>query len=811
MKHHILCVLLCGVLLLGLFAGCSQAGVLPDNLPEKASAHLSETPTDHWNEEESMPLPETVPGTAVPTEPETEPETEPVPIVESSYTPETDPEPEDIRSDTLVVAADAFNSVFHPFYCTASSDTLIASDLTQVFLLCSDREGYPVLNGIEGESRPYNGVNYTYHGIADCEITENANGTVDYRFTLRDDVQFSDGQPLTVDDVLFSLYSVCDPVYDGPYMLYDLPIAGMDSYRAGMDSLGNVIFAAGSRGYSSNSLYTKDQYDAFWIYYNNQAGPDFAQEIVDYCMRHYAGYGALDVTSSAALWGFELEEDATVEDFWNAILEAYDGDIEAIEGRESAGSTLCELTIAGLGPAYEVGVKTGRSADSISGIRKTGDRTFTVHMTAAEPTAIYSFVLPVLPMHYYGDPGQFNGTDSFGFPKGDLRMLKAKTAEPLGAGPYRFVSYSSGKVRLEANERYWKGKPLTENILVRQLSAEESLYYQIYQGHYDISAYAVDSRTASDLFTSADYLYDKKLAGKTVGYAGYGYIGINASAVNVGGSRDSEASKNLRKAFATVFAAYREEGINSYYGTGARVIDYPLGYSSWIAPKELDPDYETAFSRDVNGDPIYRSSMSESERYEAALQAALGYFEAAGFSVRNGTVSGVPAYTILIPGDGTGDHPSYWIAEKASEALASIGVTLKVYDASNSNELWDGLDANTIQMWAAAWASSVDPEMYRYHSDNVSGHGTGSNHYYLTSQKLDQLIMDAWSSTDRETRKALYRQALDEILDWGVEVPVYQRLNAFLVSAERVDLDTLTPDLTPFWSWTAEVEALQMH
>ena len=53
-------------------------------------------------------------------------------------------------------------------------------DLTNIALLGADRKGEMILKGIEGETREYNGTDYTYYGPADCEVTENADGTVTY-------------------------------------------------------------------------------------------------------------------------------------------------------------------------------------------------------------------------------------------------------------------------------------------------------------------------------------------------------------------------------------------------------------------------------------------------------------------------------------------------------------------------------------------------------------------------------------------------------------------------------------------------------
>ena len=115
-------------------------------------------------------------------------------------------------------------------------------------------------------------------------------------------------------------------------------------------------------------------------------------------------------------------------------------------------------------------------------------------------------------------------------------------------------------------------------------------------------------------------------------------------------------------------------------------------------------------------------------------------------------------------------------------------------------------------MWVAAWQATPDPDMYQvYHSNNVKGAGgTESNNYHITDSELDELIMEGRQSADQTFRKAVYKSALDIILDWGVEVPVYQRQNCVLFSSERINLDTLTPDITTYWDWMKDIEQLEM-
>ncbi|MCQ2405599.1 MAG: ABC transporter substrate-binding protein [Oscillospiraceae bacterium] len=788
-------LLLAVVMCLSVFAACGKTNTT-DNAQTETNNTEATTPADTTGNE----------GT-------TEPDT----------TPDAQPEEKPVASDPnrpLVIGYSSFSSKFSPFFAESAYDQDAAA-MTQLGLLTSDRTGAMILNGIEGETIAYNGTDYTYNGPADCVITENADGTVYYDFTLADGLKFSDGEDLTIDDVIFSMYVLCDPTYDGASTLYAQPILGMKEYRSGMDTRANVILAAGPDGYTETDLYTEEQYNAFWNYYNTQAGIDFAQEIVDYVIANYgAAYGVSDVTGAAGLWGFELEDGADAEAFWNAIVEAYEGDIDTAVATETAGSDLVSLTIAALGEEYVAGVQTGESAANIAGIQKTGENSLRVILTELDATAIYQLSLSITPLHYYGDKASYDyDNNCFGFAKGDLSSVRAKTTQPLGAGPYKFVKFENGVVYYEANEYYFKGCPLTKYVQFQECTADEDKLNGVITGNIDISdpSFSNDSIAAIEKANGGE-LNGSVVTVNTVDNLGYGYIGISASRVNVG-EKDSDASKNLRKAIATVISVYRNLGVESYYGDRAAIINYPISNTSWAAPQSTDDGYKVAFSVDVNGNDIYTSAMGAEEKYAAALEAALGYFEAAGYTVENGKVTAAPEgakleYECWIPADGIGDHPSFMVITEAAAALESIGFKLVVKDLSNSADLWDGLDADTVDMWCAAWGATVDPDMYQiYHSTNVVGlpGSTGSNHYNIQDEELDEIILAARASTDQAYRKLMYKAALDIVIDWAVEIPVYQRQNAIIFSSERVNLSTITPDITTFYGWMSEIENTVMQ
>ena len=730
----------------------------------------------------------------------------------------------------LVVGYAAFNEKFSPFFSETEYDQDVWV-MTSLGLLNSDRQGQIIMNGIEGETHAYNGTDYTYYGPADCEIVENADGTVDYNFTMRDDIVFSDGEKVTIDDVIFSMYVLCDPTYDGNSTLYAVPIQGMAAYRSGMTTLAKALAAAG-RDNTDFTYWTEEQQTKFWDNFDKGLVP-FTQGIVDACVEAGAADEG-DVAAAGAAWGFSGEA-KTVEDLALEIGEQYGWSFSAMEKEVGNSDALADMMDEDVYADYPtIGVKTGDSAANISGIKKTGDYSMTVTLDKVDATAIYQLGVTIAPMHYYGDPSLYDyDNNQFGFPKGDLSSVRAKTTSPMGAGPYKYIKYEDGVVYFEANDSYFLGAPKTKYLNFQQCMSDDDKLNGVITGTIDIAdpSFSNDTVEAIEKANGGE-LDGDKITTNTVDNLGYGYLGISSACVNVGGEPGSEASKDLRKAFATVFSVYRNVAIESYYGERASVINYPISNTSWAAPQPTDDGYKVAFSVDVNGNDIYTSDMTAEQRYDAALQAALGYFEAAGYTVEDGKLTAAPEgakleYEVQIPADGSGDHPSFMMISEASKALATIGMNLIVTDLSDSSGLWDGIDARQVDMWCAAWSATVDPDMYQIYYSDVADHngdpGIGKNPYggpaqggsnkmyCIADADLDSMILTARESLDQSYRKTMYKACLDIVVDWAVEVPVYQRQNAIIFSTERVNMSTMTPDITTFYKWYAEIENIELN
>lgn len=722
----------------------------------------------------------------------------------------------DGEATPLVVGSAYFSEKFGSLFAESVPDQTIG-DLTGLYLIENDRAGGIIYNGAnpEGETIAYNGTDYTYHTLANITVTENEDNTV-YNLKLRDDVVFSDGTPLTADDVIFTMYVYADTDYDGYATFNTTAIKGMQNYRLNSTAADSItdedITAAIAEMPETLAASVKDAMKALL---------DSEYDWAEGAWEDYAD--AYGVSSGAEFFALLYgQEDYSAEGkdrdtMVSEILESYGTDYVSLAGAYGD-EAYFDDSVKEAAQAYLVEQKTasgeGEEVANIEGIKKLGDYEVEVTTDGFDATAIYQLGFIVAPLHYFGDTALYDyDNNQFGFTRGDLSAVREKTSEPLGAGAYKFVKYENKTVYLEANENYFKGEPKIKSLQLRE-SADADFIPGVEQGTIDL-ADPSGSKAAFEQIKSINSngeLNGDSINTSLVDNLGYGYIGINANTVNVGGEPGSDASKNLRKAIATMLCVYRDVTIDSYYGDAAAVINYPISNTSWAAPQKSDADYEVAFAKDVDGNPIYTDGMTDDEKFAAALEAAKGYFAAAGYTFgEDGKMTAAPegaklSYEIMIGADGTGDHPSFAILTDAKAALASIGFDLEINDLTDVNIMWDANNAGTSELWCAAWQATVDPDMVQiYHSTR----GT-SNHYHIADETLDANILDARSTSDQAYRKSVYKQCLDIIMDWAVEIPVYQRQNCVIYSTQRINEETFTKDVTTFYKWYSDIEQMEM-
>ncbi|MBE7079600.1 MAG: hypothetical protein E7371_00005, partial [Clostridiales bacterium] len=126
------------------------------------------------------------------------------------------------RRDSIVIMTEELSGLFNPFYATSGADMDVVG-MTQIGMLSTDKDGKTVA----GEDQATVVLDYDYK--IENEGKEDAK-TV-YTFVLKNGLKFSDGKPLTMNDVMFNIYEYLDPVYTGSSTMYSINIDGLYEYR----------------------------------------------------------------------------------------------------------------------------------------------------------------------------------------------------------------------------------------------------------------------------------------------------------------------------------------------------------------------------------------------------------------------------------------------------------------------------------------------------------------------------------------------------------------------------------------------------
>jgi len=753
------------------------------------------------------------------------------PEITAEPTPTPTPEPQ--PADTLSVAYPSVTGEANPFFTDSESGKALL-ELTQLPLLTTDRMGGAVLHAASGETIPYHETDYSYAGFADIDITETNEGTAIYTITLRDGVTFSDGTPVTADDVIFTYYSLLDPAYDGPYTVSSLDIQGVLPYQTNTPAeLYEEYAGIFDDGYSVEAGHAEDVEACL-----KDAWMEDIQAIVDFCLREYladyaefTGYTAdeiaadqgLQVMFAMWLWGFGKMTDEgqftgaytdafwdldttfpTVEDCYNECYTRYEGDpaaywrVEGVDNTDvvSAARNLFVQRFAAEDEDYA-------PVSSISGIVRVDGRTVEITTDTYASGDVYTLCgIYVAPMHHYGDAAQYDyEAGKYGFAFGDLSLQKA--ASSLGAGPYVLGKFENNTAFLSANPTWHGGIPATPNIRIVGTGTRTAAEI-LSQGLADI-AFTSDSSEADAAVQNTEGAI---LSAISMPDDSFVYIGINSDTVNVDGENDSESSLALRQALATVLAAGRDDACAVWYGDSAQVLQYPVLDAAQFAPQDF-----FCYGTDSEGNPLYTASTPAADRMTAALETAKALLTEAGYTwdEDEGIFTDAPegaslVFSVHYVGGGSGMNPCASMLESAAVALYGIGITLDLNDLSYNTTLRETIAAGNHEIWVSTLSCGDYVDLYRYfHSNNDAG----QNYFGLESENLDELILQIGDSTDETQIAELYLQALNALLDQGVIVPCF-RPSSYLIYSSTVDASTLPGDLTALYPWTRAAASILM-
>ena len=431
-----------------------------------------------------------------------------------------------------------------------------------------------------------------------------------------------------------------------------------------------------------------------------------------------------------------------------------------------------------------------------------------ITVNGVDPKAVWNFAFSVAPQHYYA-PNQIVsieknrfGVDygSFDFMRNEIQSTR-NVKVPLGAGAYQATNarnesgvdlitgfYANNIVYFKRNENF-------HTVGTMENAKIEKVRYQVVSASNALNA--LESGTVhyiSPQYTKYNYeqltkLADKGVVSMSTDQLGYGYIGINAGKV---------PNINIRKAIMT---AMNTTLATSYYATNtSETIYWPMSQVSWAYPKDENGN----FIRDNEHE--YASAYSFVR--EEAIEAIKGYMAAANVNEGDSSLK----LTFTIAGANVDDHPCYSVFINAKDILNECGWQI---DVVPDTQALTKLSTGSLAVWAAAWGSTIDPDMYQVYHKNSTATSTYAWGYreILADQskyeeenrilnKLSEKIDEARETDDVETRKDLYKDAMSLLLDLAVELPVYQRDVLYAYNSNVIDKDSIPSqgELNPYSS-----------
>ena len=825
------------------------------------------------------------------------------------------------KADAFVIMTDSLDGLFNPFYSTSANDGGIVG-MTQIGMIGAD-----YINGdiqvVYGDNESVAAKDYQI-----VERTENGKTYVDYYFVLKNGIKFSDGHPLTMEDVLFNYYVYLDPVYTGSSTLYSTKILGLEEYRtqqslsgsgsAGSSAINSAASAAArtrlqelinlfnaqiklsptkdmqpeamkqailnhslSSGYKDAISNNPDEvtnenlladYEYALKLFKEELGRDWnsAQEsftdapydaahIVDlfkdpiFKFMMYEGYVGVE---------YELDENGKTDrtrikkltkNYAEAAIKTMDDAINLVYGDKIATElniiltywgTAGELETEFLAKAKEVLLHASSTGDglavkNISGIVSLGHTeqagsTITINGTeytiasghnadgtptnnneydvlkitidGIDPKAIWNFSLTIAPQHYYGEGATTPvdiANDKFGVDFASFKFMTEiiqstrNITLPMGAGVYKCTDANnsdspSGSNFYKDNVVYFKANNYFETVGSGLCNAKiQKLRYQVVSSNNAISAlkegtvHFISPQMTTLNFKELTKMEDQGFVKMSTDQLGYGYIGVNAKHVN---------NLYLRRA---IMCAMDTSLSISYYeaGTASQVM-WNMSKVSWAYPKGENATY--------NGKDYPQYGKFDKEQAIENIQMNM---QKAGVAAGDSQLK----LTFTIAGSSLQDHPAYAVFRDAATLLNSLGWDVQVVcDTQALTKIATG----SLQVWAAAWGSSLDPDMYQvYHKNSTatSVKAWGYDYLLTSGTREEKSILDALSALieqgretdDRAERSAIYMEAMGYVLDLAVELPTYQRdvlyaYNANVISsASMPDPKELNPYSSP--------------
>ena len=319
-------------------------------------------------------------------------------------------------------------------------------------------------------------------------------------------------------------------------------------------------------------------------------------------------------------------------------------------------------------------------------------------------------------------------------------------AQPIGSGPFKFVSYQPrSMIKFEKNADFYEaGKPYFDGMEFHLIADVTALTNAVISGAVDFTN-EVPPKDWSTVSTSPG------IVGQTLEGSRYYWLLMNNTVAPMDNPR-------VRQAIAY---AINREAITAatFFGQAEPLLGGVI------------PEWNWAYAGITAFNP--QGDVAKAK----ALLAAAGVPD--GFKTSMTMASSFPAMVSMAP--------------ILQANLAAIGITAEI-KTMEIPRFWDEVWApSAFDITTMYWVSPLaDPDDFVY---NNYATGTGINVQKSSSAAMDKLLKDAKSAKTTDERKALYKQQQELALE---EMPIAPLVNAFLLIAHTDKLKNYKPMRTGF-------------
>jgi peptide/nickel transport system substrate-binding protein len=474
-------------------------------------------------------------------------------------------------------------------------------------------------------------------------------------------------------------------------------------------------------------------------------------------------------------------------------------------------------------------------------VRDGSNEVLSITINNVDPKAIWNFAFAVAPMYYYSDAehiAKFDYEENFGVEYNSLTFMNDvvnssdKIGVPVGAGAYAASKssggidgikstefYNLGIIYYERNPYYVMGPATIKKLRLKVVSSNQMLN-QLYAGEIDFAEPNSKPETISEL----DGKKKDGIGNQPVQTAGYGYIGVNAGKV---------PSLAVRQ---VIMHCINTQEIVNYYHSTASAIYRSMSQSSWAYPWD-STSYYPFIGGEVPEDlsvvnPVYAEYVTSLGKKAGdkltdaeQKQFIIDQVEGAGYTLNDNGVyqngESVLKYTFTIAGQET-DHPAWGAMSHAGDILNTCGFDIFVTTDSRALKK---LATGDLTVWAAAWGSTIDPDMYQvYHRESKATSTLNWGYKQIISNiggkydvedalltELSGYIDDARKTNDQTKRAAIYKKALDIVMQLAIELPTYQRDDLFAYNASKIDATTFAQNPSPYYGLTSDLYSISLN